>query len=186
MFASSVQFFALTNLDVRFHFNSATFFLSFSAISKALPSTWTVASGVRSWWLFYLLSGISSSAKHSMSESFKRFSVSLSVSLSILSSVGYISLLSVSRPICIYFFLLFLSINIFLKLCLLHIHSSNCKKSFSLLSLFTTGVMCYSKATKREITYIEHWKRNMYKRHTLHCQNNKKHSSNWKLKKKYV
>ena len=46
-------FFALTNLDVRLHFNSVTFFLSFlagnSSISMTSPSTWTVASGVRSW-----------------------------------------------------------------------------------------------------------------------------------------
>ena len=51
-FASSVHFFALTNLDVCFHFNSATFFLSFlaggSSMSKTSPSTGTVASGVRS------------------------------------------------------------------------------------------------------------------------------------------
>ena len=41
--ASSMHFFAMTNLDVRFHFNSATFFLSFltgvSFISKTSPST---------------------------------------------------------------------------------------------------------------------------------------------------
>ena len=51
-FASSAHFFALTNLDVRFRFSSATFFLRFwaggSSISKTSPLTWAVASGVRS------------------------------------------------------------------------------------------------------------------------------------------
>ena len=49
--ASGMHFFALTNLDVRFHSNSVTFFVIFlpggSSISKSSPSTWAVASGVR-------------------------------------------------------------------------------------------------------------------------------------------
>ena len=49
--ASSVQFFALTNFDVRFHFNLATFFFKFfnwaSSISNTSLSTWTVASAVK-------------------------------------------------------------------------------------------------------------------------------------------
>ena len=48
-FASSVHFFALTNLDVRFHFNLTTFFLSFlagiSSMFKNSPLTRTVVSG---------------------------------------------------------------------------------------------------------------------------------------------
>ena len=51
-FTSSVSFFALTNLDVRFHFNLAIFFLRFVAAGSSIfitpPSTGTVASGVRS------------------------------------------------------------------------------------------------------------------------------------------
>ena len=39
------------------------------------------------------------------------------------------------------------------------------------------GAMCYSKATKREITHIEYSKKNMYGGQVLHCHNNKKHSS---------
>ena len=50
-FASSVHLFALANLDVSFHCNSATFFLSFltgsSSISKSSLSTRVVSSGVR-------------------------------------------------------------------------------------------------------------------------------------------
>ena len=54
-FASSVHFFDLTNADVRFRFNSGTFFyftsrflVGGSAISKTSPLTWTVACGNRS------------------------------------------------------------------------------------------------------------------------------------------
>ena len=82
-FPSSVHFFALTNLNVRFYFDSATFFLSFladgSSISKNSPWTSTVASSVRSWWISSLLSGIGSSTMHCVSEP----SMSLLVSLSI-------------------------------------------------------------------------------------------------------
>ena len=85
IFASSVHFFALTNLDVRFDYNSTPSFFIFlaggSSISKISPSTWTVASGVRSWWFSSILSGIGSSAIYCVSESSKRFSMSLSVSL---------------------------------------------------------------------------------------------------------
>ena len=37
MFASGLHCFALTNLDVRFHFNSATFFLSFQLAAHLYP-----------------------------------------------------------------------------------------------------------------------------------------------------
>ena len=117
--ASGVQFFALTNSDVSFHSNSLTFFVSFlpggSSIAKTSPSTWTVASGVRSWWLYFSLSGICFSAMYCVSESSKRFSISLSVSLSLLLSIENISLLPISRSIRIYFFLLFFSIVISLS-----------------------------------------------------------------------
>ena len=95
--ASGMHFFALTNLDVRFHSNSVTFFVTFlpcgSSISKTSPSTWTVASGIRGWWLYSLLSGICSSAMYSVSESSKRF---FSVPLSFLLSIENISLLPIS------------------------------------------------------------------------------------------
>ena len=67
-FASSEHFFVLTNLYVVFQ----SFFLSFLAagsIFKTSPSTWTGASGVKSWWPSSLLSRIGPSAMYSVSES---------------------------------------------------------------------------------------------------------------------
>ena len=89
-FTSSLNFFALTNLVVRFHFNSAIFFSSSlahgSSISKTSPSAWTAASDVTRWWLSSLFARIGSSAVYSVSKSSKICSVSLSVSLSVFSS----------------------------------------------------------------------------------------------------
>ena len=82
-FASSVHLFALANLEVSLHLNSGTFLLSSlsqgSSKFKTLTSIRTVASGVRSWWFSSLLSIIGSSAMYSVSESCKKFSLSLSV-----------------------------------------------------------------------------------------------------------
>ena len=141
-FASGVHIFSLTNLDVRFHFNSATFFLSFlagsSSISKTSPSIWTVASCVRSWWLSSLLSGTASSVSYSVSESSKRVSVSLSVSLLISHALQIYHGFTFHDLYVFTFFCYFFPWQYFCKtVWFLHMHSLNFKKSFSLLSLFT-------------------------------------------------
>ena len=108
-FASSVQFFALTNFDVRFHFNLATFFFKFFSLGLIYIQDFTFNMDCCFCCCF---SGVGSSAMYSVSGSSKRFSVSYLYSL-----------------------------------------------------MPTIEAMCYSKATKREITHIGYWKKNMYGSH---------------------
>ena len=93
-------------------------------------------------------------------------SISLSVTLSVLSRNANISLLSVSRSVCIYFFLLFLHIVIsHCKLSVFYIYTLQTVTKVLvsyLYSLIPTMAMCYSKTTKREITHFEYCKKNMY------------------------
>ena len=113
-------------------------------------------------------------------------SISLSVTLSVLSRNANISLLSVSRSVCIYFFLLFLHIVIsHCKLSVFYIYTLQTVRKVLvsyLYSLIPTMAMCYSKTTKREITHFEYCKKNVWN-HVLHSHNNKKnihHIEYWK------
>ena len=70
-FASSVQFFALTNFDVRFHFNLATFFFKFFSLGLIYIQDFTFNMDCCFCCCF---SGVGSSAMYSVSGSSKRFS----------------------------------------------------------------------------------------------------------------
>ena len=76
--------------------------------------------------------------------------------------------------------------NIFVKLSIFYIYILQTVRKVSVSYLYslmpTMRAMCYSKATKRDITHIEYWKKNMYGDHVLHCHSNKNiyHIDYWK------
>ena len=123
-FASSVNFFALTNLDVRFHINSATqhglllLVLEFDGFLLYCPE-------------LALLLCIP------CQNLLKVFNVTLSLTFNLVKHCKYF----IAARFTIYMYILLSDIsfhcNTFVKLSVFSIlHSSNCRKSFSLLSLF--------------------------------------------------
>ena len=152
-----------------------------SSIPKTSPSTWTIASGVISSWLFSLLFYVFR---------VKIFWITFKVTLTLIFNFAKHLKYFIAAHFMTYMYILLSVIsfhcNIFVKLSVFYMNTLQTVRKISvscLCSLIPTMEgMCYSKATKREITLTEYWKKNMYWSHVLHWNNNQNHSSYWVLK----